>query len=427
MWRKFSFWKDNVLATWMVFAVLGFLAMLSEVKIFDAFNPIEETFSDIEVTDIVFSKIRQDPQPDTNIVLVNISTISRFEIARQLEIIRQHDPAAVGLDVFFFDQQEDVLGDMYLADQLKNTPNLVTVSRLEPDENGNFKKIHYSDSLFIQNGDIGFANLNTQADFQKDYKTCRVFPVSWKIKDETHYPFALELVRKVDPQKADIFLARDKENEVINYRGNIAMPLDAEHYPISFYTLDAQEVLQGRFQPGMLRNKIVLLGYMGDYVGDASWEDRFYTPLNKKYAGKTNPDMYGVVIHANIISMILNETYINQYSDRTNLGLVVAFIVTFLNLTFFSVIHIRLKKYYDLITKSFQILEVMVLLYISVIALNYLDIKLSMTIIITSVILSGDLLEIYYNSLGPISRGIGRLYHKVSGRLAQWKLRLGKL
>jgi CHASE2 domain-containing sensor protein len=43
-----------------------------------------------------------------------------------------------------------------------------------------------------------------------------------------------------------------------------------------------------------------------------SWEDKFYTPLNKKLAGKSNPDMFGVVVHANIISMILREDYVEQ-------------------------------------------------------------------------------------------------------------------
>lgn len=397
------------MATLFVFSVMGILASLSSVKILDAFNPIEDTFSDLEITDIVFSQIRNNPPPDTSIVLINIGNLPRAGIARQLEIIRQYEPKAVGFDVFFFNTKEDTLADMYLSQQLALTKNLVTAARLERDDQGIFSILHHSDSLFVQNGKIGFANLNTNAAFQQDYKTSRVFPVSWQIGDQTLYPLSIELARIMNPAKVEKFLQRGNETETINYRGNVADIYRSTHTATAFYALDTEEVLREEFNPEMIRGKLVIFGFLGNKINDTSWDDRFYTPLNKKYAGKTNPDMFGAVIHANIISMILHENYINTLDDRKGYGFLLAVLLCFFNITLFSVVHLKTRNYYDVITKSFQVLEVIFLLYLSIIALNYFSFKIGLTVSITAIILSGDLLEIYYNSFGSIKNKIKKL------------------
>ncbi|NJM93588.1 MAG: CHASE2 domain-containing protein [Cytophagales bacterium] len=71
----------------------------------------------------------------------------------------------------------------------------------------------------------------------------------------------------------------------------------------------------------------MIFGYLGESFNDVSWEDKFYTPLNKTYAGKANPDMYGVVIHANIVSMILNHDYVYTMAEST--GVLVAIVLCF--------------------------------------------------------------------------------------------------
>ena len=53
-----------------------------------------------------------------------------------------------------------------------------------------------------------------------------------------------------------------------------------------------------------------------------------FHPMNPVFSGKSFPDMYGIVIHANILSMILSDQYINMASK--NMSYVYAFIITFL-------------------------------------------------------------------------------------------------
>lgn len=44
-------------------------------------------------------------------------------------------------------------------------------------------------------------------------------------------------------------------------------------------------------------------------------KDRYYTPLNERSSGRSIPDMFGVIIHANIISMLLDEDYIDDVPE----------------------------------------------------------------------------------------------------------------
>jgi hypothetical protein len=59
-----------------------------------------------------------------------------------------------------------------------------------------------------------------------------------------------------------------------------------------FYTLDVDDIASENFVPEMIKIRLSSFGFLGEYMGDPSWDDKFYTPLNKKLAGKANPDMF---------------------------------------------------------------------------------------------------------------------------------------
>ena len=126
-------------------------------------------------------------------------------------------------------------------------------------------------------------------------------------------------------------------------------------------------------------------------------EDKYYTPLNSKYTGRSNPDMFGVVIHANIIAMILNEQYLDQMSETT--AWLLAVLVCFLNVVVFSIIYYKLDKWYDGITKLIQLVEALILTFIIIIVFHYFDFKLNLTWTIIAVLFAGDSLEVYYGVL----------------------------
>ena len=89
-----------------------------------------------------------------------------------------------------------------------------------------------------------------------------------------------------------------------------------------------------------LRGKIVLIGYLGENLVDSlSCHDKYFTPLNENYVGRSMPDMYGVVIHANIVSMILNDSYI--YNLDNYLIVFFALFLCYVNILFFEFIKVN--------------------------------------------------------------------------------------
>ena len=393
MFRKF--WLDVILSTIFIFGLMGLFQAATAFKIFDVFDPIGEAFGDMEVTDVVFSQLRDDPVGDDRIVLVNIGTLGRAEIGMMLQIVSQHKPAVIGIDSFFYYPKEDSLGDQMLMEGMASVENLVLASKMLLSEDGKSDSMAYSWEAFNQFAtETAFVNLITDADDQEDLKMCRTFLPKYEVNGDMKHAFAVKMASFFDADKAANFLERQNEAEVINYRGNV-LDYGATKFGTKYYALDVPDVFNENFVPEMIEGKIVMFCYLGKYLGDReSLEDKFYTPLNKKYIGRAFPDMYGGVVHANAISMILNEDYIDAMSE--NQGIALAIILCFLNVALFSLVYRKLPKWYDGITKLFQLLEIAVLVYLMIYILDKSLFKLELGLALGAVALAGDSLEVYY-------------------------------
>lgn len=387
-----QFWLDTIGGTIFIFFLIGFVVNL--LGRLDFLDPVGDALDDMELTDIVFSRVREHPGADTNIVIINVGNLSREGIAAQIDIINSYEPKVIGLD-FFLRSSKTSYGDSLLALSLSKVENLVMVSRLghfNPGTNS-FDTLETSHPMFTEHSLTGFANLITDAEDQERFKTCRSFTATEYFGDEQPVnAFAVKIAEIFDPQRANKFLERKNENEIINYRGNIWS--GAGEFANVFPTIDVEDVFRRNFEPEMIKDKIILFGYMGSSFGDTSWEDRFYTPLNMNYAGKTNPDMFGVVIHANIVSMILSSRYINRMSDTA--AIFWGVLLCYLNVLWFSIIYHRLPRWYDGITKLVQVIEVFMLFAIIIITFYLFDYQLNLTLAIGAILLAGDSLEFYY-------------------------------
>ena len=98
---KKKYWLDCLFATLFVFVTLYGLKQLTTLKAFDAFDPVGKAFGDMELTDITFSQLREDPIIDENVVIVNIGNLSRAGIAQQIMNISACKPRVIGLDIIF--------------------------------------------------------------------------------------------------------------------------------------------------------------------------------------------------------------------------------------------------------------------------------------------------------------------------------------
>lgn len=394
MFRKF--WLDTILGTIFIFGLMGMFRSVTAFNIFDVFDPIGAAFDDMEFTDIVFSQLRDDPVGDDRIVLVNLSNLQRAEIGMMLKIISQYNPAVIGIDSFFYTPKEDTLGDMMLMEGLASVEHLVLASKLIPHpEDPSKDTIAYSWDVFNSFAERNaFVNLVTDANVQEELKMCRTFVPKFDIAGERRVAFAVQLASYLDSAAAAEFLERDYEEEVINYKGNV-LDYGATKFGTKYFALDVPDVFEENFVPEMIEGKIVMFCYLGKYLGDReSLEDKFYTPLNEKYIGRAFPDMYGGVVHANIISMILDREYINQMSEIA--GYIFAILLCFLNVALFSLIYRRIPKWYDGITKLFQLMEIGVLVFGIIYVLDFFNYKAEVTVAMAAVALVGDSLEVYY-------------------------------
>ncbi|WP_299460715.1 CHASE2 domain-containing protein [uncultured Microscilla sp.] len=379
-------------------------------------NPLEDAFSDFDLTDLVFSKLRGPQKADTNITVINIGMLSRAELATMINIINQHNPKVIGFDVQL-ELARDSLQDIPLAQAFSQVKNLVMVSDLQPNADSTVKKRDYvktSYNLFTQHAYTAFANFITKGkgnqldltsvrSFSPKEKTAKVIIDDGQQMDTVglkkaqrkntsayEYAFGVKIAQIYAPKKAKAFLARNRNFEWINFRGNVSIDGATK-----FNVLDVEQLMTQQFEPNaVIKDKIVLLGFMGSSLQSRSFDDKLYTPLNENYMGRSAPDMYGVVVHANIISMILKGDFINDTPPWLNN--IISFFIVLITVMIFSYIFIKVGIWYDALTILIQALIVLGILGLMIMVFFKTDTKMDLGAGLLGVIFSGIFVEIYH-------------------------------
>jgi len=408
-----KFWIDCILATAFVFIVLWGLLRVTELNIFNALDPLSQALDDVELTDYAFSKLRiEDPPLDPNIVIVNTGYLSRAEIAQQIRVLSQFEPKLFALDIIFScdggltdsvncPQRYDTLGNLLLADAIANAGTVVMANKLwQSSVVVKMGDVDIYDSLEHTDADLrlqsheGFVNLPTGADHQEDLKVCRSVNPAVDVNDKKELAFSVKVAQLYDSAITNQFLARGKEEEIINYRGNIVDWHGASTYPGRYIVLDWDQALDpSTFTPGLLKDKIILMGFLGGDLRDTSWDDKFFTPLNKIFAGRARPDMYGVVVHANIISMILNADYVDELYLWQQIA--IAVVLCMLNVALFSFIFRKIPIWFDTATVGLQLVQLLLFAILVPYVFYWLDFKLEITLALAALALAGPCFEIY--------------------------------
>ena len=424
----------GAIITVFVFVMMKGFESISKLNMFTAFDPISQALGEFELTDWVFSKFRDQPHPDPRIVIVNIGP-SRAAIAQQINTISGYGAKVIGIDSFFncegglYDtlncpQLKDTLANLMLSAAIAQAGNVVLVSKLlqtdslfNTDPGHVFDSLEYSDPMFSDFATNAFANLPTGATYQEDVKTCKTLFPQMMVNGERKLAFSVQMAWLYDSAKAEKFLARENEEEVINFRGNIAIPdvkleidrkqmTNVSEFNALCFAIDWTQLERGEFDSTMFKDAIVIIGYLGDYLGDPAWEDKFFSPLNTKVAGRANPDMFGPVIHANVVAMILNEDYVNEIPEW--MQIVIAVLVCFVNVLLFAWIDDKFPYLYDGLSVILQIAELLLISLLVIYVFAYFNLKLELSISLAAVALIGPCFDIYKSLENTVLQALTR-------------------
>ena len=383
--------------------ILSFIWGISNIPInADIFSPLSDTFKDFELSDVVFSHLRENQKVEENVVLVNIGNLDRGGVAELINVLNQYEPKTIGIDAFFRAPKEGQPElDSALSQAFSRTKNLVLVSELiENDSTGEVDTVKYSNPMFMQYAQPGFADMIAQG--KHSLNTARDCIPKEVVKNDTLLSFPSKLVEIYAPEKLKRYIERNHDVETINYQGNIIVHKEGSTSNSKgiFFALDWDDVFNKKFTPETIKGKIVIMGFMGESIGQNNWQDKFCTPLNSQYVGRTAPDMYGVVVHANIVSMILKESYINDMPEWINWTAILLFI--FLNIWIFNWLYLHTAEWWDGISMILSLIGVIMLSVVSVIIFDQKNYTFDITLASVALLLSGNLIELYWGIIKPL-------------------------
>lgn len=403
---KYIFRWDSVICSLYIAGLIWAFTIIPFPQT-DLFDPIAKAFEELELSDLAFATqavdkfnvdkgghedenvyLRKEQSADTNIVLVNIQHLNRAQIAQQIENLNRFEPKVIAIDAFFRKDKEP-MQDFPLEMAFSQVKNLVLVSELEAPNEECFDSLSISNPKFNQYAHNGFANVDASHE-KAGFRTVKDFRPFHCLQDTMFPNFTAKIVQLFDPEAYETLKNRTYETETINWRG---------HYD-KFYAIDHYQAIDPNFDMSFIKDKIVIMGYIGPYLSGRDLEDIFFTPQNHKIAGRSYPDTYGVVIHANVVSMILHENYIYQMPDWLRNVLII--LITYLNVCLFLYVADKHKIYYDFITKTFQLIEVAIFMYLIVYFMLEHKVKVHLTLLFAAILLSGDLTELYAGSLRPM-------------------------
>lgn len=268
-------------------------------------NPIENKIEDFELSDICFRvSHRKENYFDEHVIILNCANDNRKKISEKINTLFTGDeqPASIGVDIIF--DGEDTTGNAELLDAvLKHIDKIVFACEIDADIKPRLSSNFYQQLL---ERNYGLMPITGRLQDYNINGTTRYFEPLILLQNgvlDTSFALKTILCSYTNIALDSLFKRKSGHSEeIINYRR-----LNSGE---SRYRLH-NELLNDR---SVYKNKIVLLG--GD---DPNFNrDKWFTPFNK-YAGKSAPDMAGVEIHAQIISTILNNDYLNEAGWKTKI------------------------------------------------------------------------------------------------------------
>ncbi len=355
--------------------IFGCISLLSAVFLnISIFDPFAEAFHDFSLTDLYYTKVKnRDTIYKGPVLLVNVEDKDRTQIAFLLQKIQEGQPKTVALDIIF---KQRINGqDSLLKQQFQKHGNYV-FSYIADFEND--KTAVHTDSFFTkQQG--GYVNMFGN---NPEYATIRDYHPFYK----SRAAFTSAIIQHYNDFLYKKLSARKNRKTEIHYSGNLNN--------FTYYNYD--EVMDPQFDATAFKDKIVLLGYLGIprvNAANRTDEDKLFTPLNSHLSGRSYPDMYGCVIHANILQMILQNDYIKVVPQW---GVyLLSFLMLWLILPFMCRLFFKGDLWFNSAGTLIQLLGSLLIVFLSILIYRYLHVRFDPGLLTAGLVLMPTLINLY--------------------------------
>lgn len=385
---KYPFWRTATSITVFLLLLSAVVGLLADSTFYKTYvEPQSTVLSDFDDTDFLTSK--RAYKTEDRIVIVNIGNQNREEIANQIEWISKYRPKVIALDVLF-PYNKDSAMDARLARAIERAGNVVMVSSLGSRTEQGFGSVNTSIPEFSRFATHGYSTFPTQPGLNEVSRLCRSLYPQVVVNGKRELAFATAVAMAYDSSRTKEFLERGQAEELINYSYNL-YDSDSTNQPIRVLDFDLSDIPDSVAMS--FKDKIVLFGFLGEYIGAESLSDMFFTPLNKKPGGTRNPDMFGIIVHANIISMILDRHYISAPSPwLTN---ILNFLLCLLHISLLLFVRDRWPRGFDLIATVIIIGQIAGLTYMRMQLFEHYNLKLFFGVSVATLAIAGIAINIY--------------------------------
>lgn len=266
-----------------------------------------------------FFRLRPLEPVDTRIVIVEINEadirkagkwpIPDGQLARLLEILKQQQPRAIGLDIYRDLPVEP--GYQELEKVFKTTPNLIGIQKMIADRSG--FAVNPPKTL-SELGQVSANDLVTDVDGKirrsvltiKDYNSLGAELALTYLEAQgitlQPIPSAQSQRRKFKLGKAVLVRFEGNDGGYVGAdAGGTQILANFRSLRQGFRKISITDVLEGRLPKNLLRDRIVLIGVTAESSGDI-----FFTPYSSEFLGQNAKPFTGVEIHADVASQLLS-------------------------------------------------------------------------------------------------------------------------
>jgi len=373
---KYLYERDTIFATLWVFI---FIVVLGSIPLnLGIMNPLKLGLKDFDFNDMSYSKLGKASNTpiDSNIVIVNIGQADREGIAHLIDKTASFNPKVMGLDVVF-DGPRDPLKDSLLHASIQRNNNLVLAAKYLLDSTD--KLVMVGNYFLKDNSQGGFVNFPN--DDKETVRTYFPFKKDEKEKDKRLPSFSSALLRQYD---STAYLKLEKKGDkkvIINYTRRTNQ----------YLVINGDDLLLDNIDSTAIAGKIALLAYVNTNPNDI--EDKKFTPMNEKFAGKSIPDMNGIVVHANIISMALEKNYIKKVPLW--MTVLIAVVVCWLHMSFFVRYYLESHIWFHLVAKIAQVASAIFFVWLGIYLFDKYRLKVDLKLSLLTIVMAVDVIYFY--------------------------------